>query len=246
MNDALYEMIFKRKSFHLFRGTGDLSLSDGELASIRTAWSGFTPLDPSIRTAIRIAPCLGPRGAEYCILFYSEKKDGYLQNIGYLGEQMDLYLVSENIGTLWLGLGKPDEATFDGLDYVIMIAIRKLADGSLFRKDMFKSKRDPVEKIWQGERIDGVTELVRFAPSACNSQPWFVKNDGALSVFRRFGKLGIMPKNTALYFNRIDMGIFLSFLDLCLKHRGIAFRRELFCDGGDAQPLTLNAVYHLL
>ena len=28
------------------------------------------------------------RGEEYCILLYSEKKDNYLQNIGYIGEQL--------------------------------------------------------------------------------------------------------------------------------------------------------------
>ena len=33
----------------------------------------------------------------------------YLQNIGYLGEQLDLYLVSKNIGTLWFGIGKVEE-----------------------------------------------------------------------------------------------------------------------------------------
>ena len=32
------------------------------------------------------------RGQEYCILFYSEKKENYLQNIGYLGEQLDFIL----------------------------------------------------------------------------------------------------------------------------------------------------------
>ena len=39
-------------------------------------------------------------------MFYSENKDNYLTN-GYLGEILDLYLVSQNIGTLWYGLGKP-------------------------------------------------------------------------------------------------------------------------------------------
>lgn len=34
------------------------------------------------------------------------KNDNYLQNVGYLGEQLDLYLVSKNIGTLWFGIGK--------------------------------------------------------------------------------------------------------------------------------------------
>lgn len=37
-------------------------------------------------------------GGEYCILLYSEKKDGYLQNIGYLICFMDICLEHNGIG----------------------------------------------------------------------------------------------------------------------------------------------------
>ena len=40
------------------------------------------------------------RGQEYCILFYSEKKDNYIQNIGFIGERLDLYLVDNNINSM--------------------------------------------------------------------------------------------------------------------------------------------------
>ena len=46
------------------------------------------------------------RGEEYCILLYSEKKGDYLRNIGYIGEQLDLYLASLNIGACGLGSAK--------------------------------------------------------------------------------------------------------------------------------------------
>lgn len=81
------------------------------------------------------------RRQEYCILLYSEKKDNYLQNIGYIGEQLDLYLVSKNVGTLWFGIGRPEEKQHDGLDFVIMIAIAKIDSETKFRKDMYKSRR---------------------------------------------------------------------------------------------------------
>lgn len=80
------------------------------------------------------------RGEEYCILFYSEKKGNYLQNIGYIGEQIDLYLASMNIGALWFGIGKTDEYLFENLDFVIMIAIAKMPEDK-FRKDMLKAKK---------------------------------------------------------------------------------------------------------
>ena len=247
MDKSLYDMIFKRKSFHLFRSTGDEIITGPELSQIREAYRGFTPLCPDIRTEIRIVPgeetsC--HRGEQYCILLYSENKPHYLQNIGYLGEQLDLYLVSRNIGTLWFGIGKTEEASSDGLEFVIMIAVRKIDDEKKFRKDMYKSKRKPAGEIWEGEQIDGVTDIVRFAPSACNTQPWLVRNSGSLSVYRykKQGKRGIMPADKVSFYNRIDIGIFLCFTELCLQHLSVPFQRELFNDDGEGE-LVLNAVY---
>ena len=165
MNNVLYEMIFKRKSFHIFRDVGNESISKDELNDIQSAYSEVTPLDPGIKTAIHIVPeketnC--KRGGEYCILLYSEKKDGYLQNIGYLGEQLDLYLVSRNIGTLWFGIGKTQEPPFEDMEFVIMFSVRKISNDSKYRKDMFKSKRKSAEEIWEGEQIPGVSDIVRF------------------------------------------------------------------------------------
>ena len=131
MDEKLYEMIFKRKSFHLFRDLGNDSLTETDLSDILDVYDTLTPLYPEIRTMIRIVSAEDTsckRGEEYCILFYSENKDGYLQNIGYLGELLDLYLVSKNIATLWFGIGKVEEKTYDGLDYVIMIAISKTTE----------------------------------------------------------------------------------------------------------------------
>ena len=248
LNDTYYEMIFKRKSFHIFRNVGNESIGEYELNNIQNAYSEFIPLNPGIKTAIRIIPeketnC--KRGGEYCILLYSEKKDGYQQNIGYLGEQLDLYLVSRNIGTLWFGIGKTKEEPFEDMEFVIMFSVRKISDGSKYRKDMFKSKRKSVEEIWEGEQIPGVTDIVRFAPSACNSQPWLVKNDGELSVYRykKPGKRGIMPEEKVSFYNCIDMGIFICFMDICLAHRGIDFDKILYSDAGDNKEFVLNAKY---
>ena len=61
-------MIFKRKSFHIFRNVGNESIREDELNDIQNAYSDFTPLNPEIKTAIRIVPeeetnC--KRGGEY-------------------------------------------------------------------------------------------------------------------------------------------------------------------------------------
>ena len=100
------------------------------------------------------------------------------------------------------------------MEFIIMFSIRKISDDSKYRKDMFKSKRKSAEEIWEGVQIPGVSDIVRFAPSACNSQPWLVKNDGELSVYRyrKPGKRGIMPADKVSFYNRIDIGIFICFI----------------------------------
>ena len=106
MDQFLYPMIFKRKSFHIFKDAGHTSTY--ELDQIRDFFSICHPLIPDIRVDMKIVPAdrtTCKRGQEYCILLYSEKKESYLQNIGYIGEQLDLYLASLDIGALWFGIG---------------------------------------------------------------------------------------------------------------------------------------------
>ena len=187
MNDNLYDMIFKRKSFHLFRNIGNERITDDELKDIEKEFNNFEPLVEDITVKMKIVKdsTTCRRGQEYCILLYSEKKDNYLQNIGYIGEQLDLYLVSKNIGTLWFGIGKVEEKQLDGLDFVIMIAIAKVDDETKFRKDMYKSKRKELAEIWNGDYYLDIANIARFTPSACNTQPWIVdSSEKELKVYR--------------------------------------------------------------
>ena len=94
-----------------------------------------------------------------------------------------------------------------------------------------------------------IANIVRFTPSACNTQPWFVENNGnTLSIYRykKPGKRGIMPIDKVMFYNRIDIGIFLLVLEACLDHKGISFQRELFTDSSDAETIkTLSAEYQM-
>lgn len=248
MNNNLYDMIFKRKSFHLFRNIGNEHITATELKDIENQFSKFKPLVEDINVKIKIVKdsTTCKRGQEYCILLYSKKKDNYLQNIGYLGEQLDLYLVSKNIGTLWFGIGKVEEKQIDGLDFVIMIAIAKVDSPSKFRKDMYKSKRKELSEIWNGDNYLDIANIVRFAPSACNTQPWIVdsnKNELNIYRYRKEGKRGIMPKDMVIYYNQIDIGIFLCFLELCLNKNNITFDRQLFVEKNLESEKSLIAKY---
>ena len=245
MEEKLYPMIFKRKSFHIFKETG--TICSEELTQIEVDFCKCTPLIPEIKVEMKIVPAADTtcrRGQEYCCLLYSEKKDGYLPNMGYIGQQLDLILASMNIGALWFGIGKTEVKSESGLDFVIMIAIAKMEE-TQFRKNMFKSKRKPLEEIWPGEHYLDVAKMVRFAPSACNTQPWIVESNGnELEVYRykKPGKRGIMPADKVSYYNKIDIGIFLLYLEICLKHEKMVFRRTLFKDSDDEEK-TLIASY---
>lgn len=230
-----YKQIFKRKSFHIFKDIE--ALTDADIQKLEGFINTIKPLNSEIKTKICIVPenetsC--KRGGQYCILFYSEIKDEYLRNVGYIGEQIDLYLASQNIGALWFGIGKPQNMQVDGLSFVIMISIAKMPENK-FRKDMFKAKRKPLSEIWTGNTL-GVAEIVRFTPSACNTQPWIVDNkDNELKIYRykKPGKRGIMPADKVRYYNKIDMGIFLFMLETCLEHENYTYERTLFADTTD-------------
>ena len=241
-----YKQIFKRKSFHIFKETE--IILDYELNQLEEFIKTVKPLNQNIKTEIKIVPesqTTCKRGGQYCILFYSETKDGYLRNIGYIGEQIDLYLSSQNIGALWFGIGKPELMKINDLDFVIMISIAKMPEDK-FRKDMFKAKRKPLNEIWFGETLN-VAEIVRFTPSACNSQPWIIENtneDLLIYRYKKPGKRGIMPADKVRYYNKIDIGIFLFMLETCLKYENYTFEKILFNDNSDDSiEKTLVAKY---
>ena len=250
MNNNLYDMIFKRKSFHLFRNIGNEHITEAELKDIENEFNNFKPLVEDIEVKIKIVKdsTTCKRGQEYCILLYSEKKDNYLQNIGYIGEQLDLYLVSKNIGTLWFGIGKVEEKQLDGLDFVIMIAIAKIDDETKFRKDMYKSKRKELSEIWNGDYYLDIANIVRFTPSACNTQPWLVessKKELKVYRYRKPGKRGIMPIEMVKYYNQIDIDIFLCFVELCLTENNIKFERTLYIEENVDNEKNLTATYKI-
>ena len=244
-----YEQIFKRKSFHFFNG--GRPINENDIKQINAFIKTVTPLFNEIKTKIILVPeseTTCHRGADYCILFYSEKKGEYLRNIGYIGEQIDLFLVSQNIGSLWYGIGKPKEMKYDGLDYVIMIALKRMQEDG-FRKDMYKAKRKPLEEIWFGEDLSSIANIVRFSPSACNTQPWLIENkNNELLVYRykKMGKRGIMPANKVLFYNKIDIGIFLFILEACLKHRIVTYSRFLLKDTDDESIEKTNIAKYVI
>ena len=238
MNE-LYNMIFKRKSFRRFDDT--LTLSEEELRYINKKIENLNPLVNEIEIKYKIVPrekTTSKRG-EYCLLIYSEEKEHYLLNIGYMFEQLDLYLASKNIGVCWYGMGKVNEPQDENLKYVIMMALGKGVE-SEFRKIYKKSKRKETRDIWKGDLSFEIADLVKYAPSACNTQPWrVIFENSTLKIYRTTEVKSIMPKEKVPFYNSIDMGIFLYFLELTLYYNKFSFQRILSSENNDSNLVPI-------
>lgn len=104
----LYNSIFRRKSIRRFKRE---ALSAAQLFLVEEYMGKAQALYPSIQTKMRIAAAseihtmLAIKSPHY-LLFYSESKDGYLLNAGFMLQQMDLFFFISRIWELLAGCGK--------------------------------------------------------------------------------------------------------------------------------------------
>lgn len=222
---AMLSMIAKRKSC---RSYTDVPVSEELLEKIRSF--EMKPLYPEIGVEFRIVtkdqvrnPC--PFKTEQLIAIYSEKKDGYLENVGFMFQQMDLYLQSLGLGVCWLGMGRPREGAEDlvpGLEYVIALTIG-YPEGDMTRKELSEFNRVTLAEI--SDREDEKLEPARLAPSSCNSQPWhFVHTEDAIRLY--WDQKGLAVRAQFVYFNPIDIGICLAHLYLANAETFSFFKEE--------------------
>ena len=198
---TLKEMIFKRKSCRSFT---NIPVDAATIETIK-AFS-MKPLYLDIKVHWDIIPrnqvkCICPWTTPQLITIYSEEADGYLENIGFLFQQMDLYLQTLGLGVCWLGLGRMNPKTttaVEGMKFVIMLAFGH-PKGDQLRQTAKDFKRKSMEQIT--DKVDPRLEPARLAPSAVNSQPWyFAHGDDSIHVYcSRKG-------------SRLDIGIALAHL----------------------------------
>lgn len=175
---ALNEMIYHRKSCRSFTGKPVDAEMIGKILSF-----DLMPLYPEIKVHWNIVPrnqvkCICPWTTPQLITIYSEEAEGYLENIGFLFQQMDLYLQTMGLGVCWLGMGRMNPKTtseVEGMKFVIMLAFG-YPKGDQLRHDLKSFKRKPMDQIT--DKPDAKLEPARLAPSAVNSQPWFFTHEG--------------------------------------------------------------------
>jgi len=218
---------------------GALRLFQEELDGILRFTESTERLFPEIKTRAVVVPRkeTTAKFGVYSLLLYSEKKPGWLVNAGYLLEQTDLYMASRNIGACWYGMGKPKGDAPEGMEYVIMLVFGA-ARPEQFRTDITQFQRRALKELFTGDYDPEAASAVRLAPSACNSQPWQYEWSGDRLTMRRTAPKSLfVPAGQLRYFNQIDQGIGICFLETALVEKGYAFQRTLFPEG-ESSPVT--------
>lgn len=209
----LRDMIQKRKSVRKYLSQ---PVDQAAIRQIEEFCAGVKPLYPGIKVRAEIldkenVKCIFPWVPPQVLAIFSEEADGYLENVGFMFQQVDLYLQSLGLGSCWLGMGRLDSDAKsrqdDGLKFVIMLAFGHTEEQ--LRSDLSQFKRRSLADI--SDRPDERLESARLAPSSVNSQPWYFTHQ-IDAIHAYCVKQGILKAKALGDMNRIDMGIALAHL----------------------------------
>lgn len=184
------------------------------------------PLFPNIKTKIVLedkmhVKSLFPWLTNQLISIYSEEKEGYGINAGFMLQHIELYLHTLGIGCCWIGMSKSNHKQ-DGLSYLICLSI------GYSKKELKRDVSGFKRKDWNefSDRIDSRLEGARLAPSSRNSQPWYFTHDKDVT------RLWYIPQKGAFksiklkpnLMNEIDLGIITA--HVCICNEGVQLFKE--------------------
>ncbi|MBQ9961202.1 MAG: nitroreductase [Firmicutes bacterium] len=206
---SLKEMIFKRKSVRSFVNA---SIGPNSIARIEKFINGIKPLYPDIKVRAEIVDresvkCICPWTTKQVVAIFTEDKPGALINVGFMFQQLDLYLADIGLGACWLGMAQweGEKEREDGLKFVMTMAFGK-PKGEGQRDDVLKFKRKNMTEI--SDIQDARLVPARLAPSSANSQPWyFTHEDDVIHVY--CAHKGLLNKSLGST-NQMDVGIALA------------------------------------
>lgn len=230
----LYQMIFKRRSIRKFKKEAVSAQLQKDVLAFA---SGVAPLCPEISVKLEIKDNmeknLSIKGlwkvdAPFYLVFYSEEKDGFLMNAGYILESVLLYMAGKGLGTCYLGGARLAGNGPLGMKAVMLIAFGypKL----LLYRDPATAKRLPLKELCVfkeevGEPVKNILKAVRLAPSALNSQPWrFIVYQDKIYAFscREF-----FPSHSLAAMRDFGMGIMLSHLTIAAEELWLNLKIEV-------------------
>jgi len=168
MNEtALYETIFKRKSIRDYDQT---SIGSNRLEEISKNLQSLKPLLADIKTEFKvISPNQVTRkinnNAPSYIAAFSETKDGYKVNIGFMLQQMDLYFSASGLGSCWLGIPQPTKEVKESsnLEFIILMSFGNSKEAP-YRTSTSEFHRKSLSEITNIEGANDLLEAARLAP----------------------------------------------------------------------------------
>lgn len=206
----LKEVIFKRKSIRKYLNK---DLEPSLINEILEFIKDIKPLYEDIKVKFDIVNKENVKSmfswlSNQMIVVYSEKKDGYNENVGFMMQQLDLFLQSKGLGSCWIGIGKIDEGVRsenEELEYVIMMCVGYHEEE--YRNGAKDFKRYALSEI--SDVLDERLEVARLAPSSINNQPWYFVHDG--NVIHTYVAIrNLFKKRMLENLLLIDVGIALS------------------------------------
>ena len=223
-----YGTIFKRRSVKKYDQT---PLDEKTLKEISNQIKSLKPMYDNIKTEVKIIPLeqveTKKKQAPHYITIFSEPKDNYLVNAGYMLQQMDLFLSGNDIGSCWQGSPRPNGNVLKNsdLEFVIVMSFgnpKKSKPEELHRGGASDFKRKSLSEISTVKGADEIVEAARLAPSAGNSQPWFFTGDE--NIIHVYGSKPYAVKEhkapKVKKYNVISIGIAIYHLQVALEHFG--------------------------
>ncbi len=224
MNDsALYDAIFKRKSIRDYNPT---PLNASLLEEVSKNLQSLKPMMPSIKTEFKVISSnqvtrkINNKAPHYVAAF-SETKEAYKINLGFMLQQMDLYFSANGLGSCWLATPQPTKEVTESssLPFVILMSFGNSKE-PLYRTNTSEFKRKPIKDISDIEAADDLLEPVRLAPSGINLQNWyFTGNKNQIHAYST--KPGFLRNILGGSYYPINMGIALCHLQLAAQQQGL-------------------------
>ncbi|MGB7900902.1 MAG: nitroreductase family protein [Halobacteriota archaeon] len=218
----LYSIIFQRKSIRKY----DLDpLDEDILKEIKDHFQTLEPLHKDIKIEFKI---LSPnavirramRKAPHYIAVFSEVKEGYLSNVGFMLQQMDLFSSANGLGSCWQGIPtlKKEGLASSRLKFIILMPFGKPLE-TLHRTKTSQFKRKSLREISDIKGADDLLETARLAPSARNAQEWFFTGNQNL-IHAYYRKPSFISGFLTKKYPPMDVGISLYHLKLGAEHFG--------------------------
>ena len=196
------EIIRKRKSVRKYETT---ALDDDTLSKVRAKIETLKPLYEDIDYSVDIVEKtkgLFNIKAPHYLVFGGEKSMESYENIGFIGQQMDLFFSENGIGACWLGVSKPEENRVKALPCIVSMSFGKPAE--LLHRTQADFKRKPISDISEGS--DPRLEAARLAPSGMNRQNWFfIAENGEIHCYLK--KASPLLETMLRRMAGIDLGI---------------------------------------